>query len=280
VGNKGNNLHRSQTNWNLPREQRPGTIQSQRPFQPWSNIPALTFDGQSITHQLQTLLTWRYRNGLQLQGSYTWNKTLDNVPAAGLTQNPYDYALDRAEADGIRRHAFYLSGLYDLPFGPGRRFWNGDSLVERYVTGGWTVAGTTQIMSGAPFSVTFTPTAAGWYATRADVVPGAPLYPSTQNADGWFNAAAFRVPEPFTFGNSARNLLFGPSLKSVDLAMFKNIPFTESWSLQFRAEAFNLPNSLSLGTPAANISFPQDVGRIRSSQVSERTLQFGLKLLF
>ncbi|MBC7926209.1 MAG: carboxypeptidase regulatory-like domain-containing protein, partial [Bryobacteraceae bacterium] len=45
IGNKGNNLHRSQTNWNLPRVQAPGTIQSQRPFQPWSNIPALVFDG-------------------------------------------------------------------------------------------------------------------------------------------------------------------------------------------------------------------------------------------
>ncbi len=275
VGNKGNNLHRSQTNWNLPRVQQAGTIQSQRPFQPWGNIPALVFDGQSITHQMQVELTQRYRWGLQFQSSYTWNRSLDNVPSGGLTQNPYDYALDRGNADGIRRHALYLAALYDLPFGgrTGRK-------AERYLFGGWTLSTALQARGGAPFSVTFTPTQAGWFATRADVVPGVQPYPAAQTEDQWFNAAAFRVPEPFTFGNSARNLLFGPGQTILDLALFKNVPVTEKWTVQFRAEAFNLPNSPSFGQPSANISFPQNVGRIRSSSVAERNLQFALKLLF
>jgi hypothetical protein len=280
VGNKGNNLHRSQTNWNLPREQRPGTIQSQRPYQPWGDIPALTFDGQSITHQLQVELTQRYRNGLQFQTSYTWNRTLDNVPNAGLTQNPYNYAMDRADADGIRHHAFYAAAVYDLPFGSGQRYLNSSQAWSKYLTGGWTISTAIQAMSGSPFSVTFNPTEAGWYATRADVVAGASLYPANRGADRWFDAAAFRVPQPFTFGNSARNILFGPGLANVDLSVFKNVPLTERVRLQLRAEAFNLPNSLSLGNPAANISFPQNVGIIRSAQNTERNLQFGLKLLF
>lgn len=280
VGNKGNNLHRSQTNWNLPRVQRPGTIQSQRPYQPWGDIPALTFDGQSITHQLQVELTQRYRNGLQFQTSYTWNRTLDNVPSAGLTQNPYDYAMDRGDADGIRHHAFYAAAVYDLPFGSGQRYLNSSQAWSKYLTGGWTVSTAIQAMSGSPFSVTFNPTEAGWYATRADVVAGASLYPADRTADRWFDPAAFRVPQAFTFGNSARNILFGPGLRNVDLSLFKNVPLSESWRLQFRAEAFNLPNSLSLGNPSANISFPQNVGIIRSAQNTERNLQFGLKLLF
>lgn len=275
IGNKGNNLHRSQTNWNLPREQRPGTIQSQRPFQPWSNIPALVFDGQSITHQMQMELTQRYRWGLQFQTSYTWNRSLDNVPSAGLTQNPYNYALDRSHSDGIRHHVFYLASLYDLPFGKSAK-----NKVKRYLVAGWTLSTALQARSGSPFNVTFNPTSAGWYATRADVVPGASLYPSRRTEDEWFSAAAFRTPAPFTFGNSARNLLFGPGQTVLDLSVLKNVPVTERWTLQFRADAFNLPNSPSLGNPAANISFPQNVSRIRSSSVPERNLQFSLKVLF
>lgn len=280
IANKGNNLTRSQNNWNLPRTQAAGTIQSQRPYQPWSDIPVLLFDGQSITHQMQTELTQRFRSGFQIQASYTWNKSLDNLPDAGRTQNPYDYRADRADSDGIRHHAFYTSALYELPFGRGKQLLSSGSPALLWVVGGWNLSGSLQLMSGAPFSVTFSPTQAGWYATRADVVAGASLYASNRSAAQWLNPAAFREPAPFTFGNASRNLLFGPGLRQIDLGLFRNIPIRDKAQLQFRAEAFNFSNSISLGTPGANISAPQNLGIIRSSQTAERNIQFGLKLTF
>jgi len=280
IGNKGQNLTRSQSNWNLPAVQAPGTIQSQRPYQPWSDIPVLLFDGQSITHQMQTEVTQRYRNGFMLQASYTWNKSLDNLPNAGITQNPRDYRADRGNSDGIRHHAFYATALYELPFGSGKALLSSDNTMSRMLIGGWSLSGSAQLLSGSPFSIGFTPTQAGWYANRADVVPGADLYPENRSAARWFNPDAFRTPQPFTFGNSARNMLIGPGSRSVDVAVLKDFTIRENLRLQFRAEAFNVTNSVSLGTPAANISTPQNVGVIRSSSVPARNIQFGLKVIF
>ena len=52
----------------------------------------------------------------------------------------------------------------------------------------------------------------------------------------WFNRAAFAQPDPGTFGNSGRNVIIGPDLHSVDLAVNKLTKVAERASLQFRAE--------------------------------------------
>lgn len=279
VGNKGTAIDRSTTNWNLPRSQTPGTIQSNRPYQPWGDINALVFDGSSITHQLQVEVTQRTRAGLTLQSNFTWNKSLDNVPASGITQNPYDTAADRGNADGIRDRVWHTSLLYDLPFGPGKRFLTQNRPLGHLV-GGWSTGLFLVVASGPPLSVTFSPTAAGWYATRADVVSGVDTHPDHKSENQWFNPAAFTIPQPFTFGNSGRNILFGPGMSDLDFNITKQVQMTERVRMEIRADAFNLPNSVSLGNPNSNISVPSTVGRIRSSTVSARVIQFGLKVSF
>ena len=117
--------------------------------------------------------------------------------------------LDRGNLDTIRRHFAAINYIYDLPFGPGKRYLSSASGVARVLLGGWQIAGISTIGSGEPYSVTFTSTVLGWPSSRADIV-GDPKVsdPSTQ---GWFNPQAFAVPAPFLYGNSARNMLFGPS---------------------------------------------------------------------
>lgn len=106
------------------------------------------------------------------------------------------------------------------------------------------------------------------------------LYPDSRNLEQWFNATAFAVPQPFTFSNSARNMLFGPGQKIIDISFIKDTHFREKYNLQFRGEYFNFPNAPSFSNPAANISFANQVGRIRGTTVSARAVQFGLKFLF
>ena len=67
VGNKGTRVPWYTYNRNLPVVQKPGTIQSNRPFQPWADIPTLDTNGNSITHQLQVEAVRRYSKGLYLQ---------------------------------------------------------------------------------------------------------------------------------------------------------------------------------------------------------------------
>ncbi|MEZ5402033.1 MAG: carboxypeptidase regulatory-like domain-containing protein [Bryobacteraceae bacterium] len=278
VGNKATGVPWYNYDRNMPIRQAPGTIQSQRPYQPWASINTLDTNGNAITHQMQAEVTRRYSKGLYLQASYTWNKTLDNVAIVGTPQNPYNAAGDRSNGDSIRPHVFYASSTYELPFGPGKAFANANGAAGKLI-GGWAVAGIVQFRSGVPFSVGFTPTQAGWYANRADVA-SSDFYPSSQSINGWFNASAFAIPQPFTFGNSARNMLFGPGQKIIDISFIKDTRFAEKYNLQFRAEFFNFPNTPSFSNPSANISFPAQVGLIRGTTVSARAIQFGLKFLF
>ena len=94
------------------------------------------------------------------------------------------------------------------------------------------------------------------------------------------NTAAFAAPAAYTFGNLGRYRLRSAPVWNIDASVFRSFPFLESRSVEFRAESFNLPNTAILGTPATNLSNSDTFGHITSTANSERTLQFGLKIIF
>jgi hypothetical protein len=148
------------------------------------------------------------------------------------------------------------------------------------VIGGWQLNGVVTTGSGTPYSVTFSPNQVGWIGNRANVVSYAQATPSNRSIDQWFSPAAFSVPQPFTYGTSARNPLWGPGLFSWDMGIFKSITIRERIRSTFRAEAFNATNHASFSNPAANLSVPSTAGRITSTSVAARTIQFGLRVDF
>jgi hypothetical protein len=86
------------------------------------------------------------------------------------------------------------------------------------------------------------------------------------------------VQPQYTFGNTGRNTLFGPSLRNVDFSFAKFFSLTEKMKLQFRFESFNFTNTPAFGQPASVINQPGP-GTITSAG-SPRDIQFALKLLF
>jgi hypothetical protein len=101
----------------------------------------------------------------------------------------------------------------------------------------------------------------------------------------WFNTADFISPGNYTFGNSGRNILFGPGTHQMDLSMFKDFAFNESRGhrLEFRAEAFNVLNTPEFNNPNASIGNIA-AGTITSAgapllfQRTSRQIQLALKL--
>ena len=67
----------------------------------------------------------------------------------------------------------------------------------------------------------------------------------------YINAAAFAQPAAGTFGNLARNALFGPGFADVDIAVVKNTPITERVKTQLRADVFNVFNRANLPIPGS-----------------------------
>jgi len=279
LGNKGTHLERD-ANINEP-PMAPGPVQPRRPYQPWGPITYWESGRNSILHQLQLGLVRRYTSGFTLQVEYQFSRALNELTFGAAPVNNQNFRYDRGNQDSIRRHYAVANYIYDLPFGRGRRWLSGLSGPAARIVGGWQVAGIATLGTGAPHSVTFTPTQQGWLASRADYAgSAADVVPADRSIYRWFNPAAFRAPQPFQFGNTARNAFFGPNIAVWDAAIFKNTQITERLSSSLRIEFFNLPNRANFGVPAANISVPATVGQIAGTSTAARTIQFGLRLEF
>ena len=234
--------------------------------------------GDSTIHQLQLEAIKRYSNGVSVQLEYSWNRSLDNTPVVGGPQNPYNTSNDRGNSDQVRRHIVSAAYSYDLPFGPGKAFLTQGGAAGKIV-GGWQIAGITYLRTGQPFSVGFNNTGGAWYANRPNVSTPGNLPRGERSITRWFDSSGYTVPAQFTFGNSARNLLFGPGDIVFDVSLIKDTVLTERVKAQFRAEFFNMPNHANFGNPSANISVASSLGRITSAG-DPRNIQFGLKLIF
>ena len=97
---------------------------------------------------------------------------------------------------------------------------------------------------------------------RPDVVASVDPYPATQTPGQWLNLAAFAVPARGTWGNAGRNIVRGPGLFQVDLALQKRFAITGTRNFELRWEAFNAFNRQNLANPGTSISSPAAFGRI------------------
>src|SRR5262249_46894737 len=152
-----------------------------------------------------------------------------------------------------------------------------------------------QYASGQPLTVTYSPTQAravsgiqqdfrGANNYRPDRIGNPVLFPearqsATLNVVQYLNRDAFAVPTASVFGNSGRNIAFGPAFDQLDFAVNKSFRLPlESTRLQFRTEIFNLFNHTNFAPPNTNFS-SGSFGTIVNSY-EQRLVQFGLKLIF
>jgi hypothetical protein len=75
-----------------------------------------------------------------------------------------------------------------------------------------------------------------------------------------------------------RNIVRGPGSKNVDMALSRNIRFSNSQSVEIRVEAFNAFNWFQLGNPATGLN-SATFGQITTAG-SPRVMQFALKYAF
>ena len=88
------------------------------------------------------------------------------------------------------------------------------------------------------------------------------------------------IPGGTGFGNSGVGAIMGPGQNNWDMSIMKDTKVTERTSLQFRAEFYNIWNHAQFNPPFNSVGSATTFGRITSSSVPPRVVQFGLKLLF
>jgi hypothetical protein len=279
---------------NKPNIQQPNVpLQAQRPYQPWSQINRTHTDGKMNFSQLQFELNKRMSHGLLVQVHYSFTRSLDNVPLVGGVQNPYDQNADYGNTDQTPRHILTVNYLYEIPVGKGKTV-NLRNRVLDGIAGGWSLSGITRAQTGTPFSLGFSvpSTIIGWWGGRPDTVAGADFYAGQQSGHDivkgvqWFNPNAFAPPQPWKYGNAARNMLYGPGLWNFDIGIQKTFRITERHRLQLRGDGLNAFNHFNLGNPNATIADVRDggvpnpnAGKILGGSGS-RIIQVGLKYIF
>ncbi len=294
VGNQTSDLSFYSWNINIPNVQQLGVpLQKQRPYQPWGTISSEIPSDFSNTSQFQAEVKHQLSNGFQIQFEYSFTHCLDEAAPTGGPQNPSNPRGDYGNCSYLVRQTAVMNYLYELPFGKGKR-WLKEGPLSR-VLGNWSVAGITSYLTGQPFSVAFQVPSSevGWWGGRADLVPGVDPYTNNHShtlGTQWFNPAAFVAPTPGTWGNSPRNMLFGPGFENWDVSVMKDfiLPFGENKALQFKADFFNVLNHFNpdsgLQTTIADTrdggaAIPA-AGEITSSAENPRVIQLSLKLSF
>jgi hypothetical protein len=242
-------------------------------------------------------LNHRFRSGFGLRANYTHGRALDNESALtgtqaggqiGVVMDPEDRRRDYGLAAFDVRNRFSLNGIYELPFGTGKRFLGGvNGLADRLVSG-WQLNTIVNLQSGFPFTpvLGFNQSRDGDTNNpdRPNMAPGRTLRGIyLRTPEHWVDATAFALPPAGTFGNAGRDILIGPGLADLDLSMFKTTRLTERTSLQFRAESFNLLNHTNLGLPNlvmlnASGTPSSSAANITTHATNSRQIQFGLKL--
>jgi hypothetical protein len=235
-------------------------------------IAGMNFNGWSNYNALQLRVQKRMSNGLQFQANYSFSKSLDTGTSRGwgsggvdVYQNPYSAASNYAPSATDLRHFLVSQVVYELPFGVGRQYrLHG---VADAVAGGWRLSTIVQWHTGLPFTPSITQACAFngrcangdppldpglstcWSCTLYAVKVGDP-YAGGHNAPGqWFNASAYALPAPGTFGQNMRNSLYGPHFLNMDFGIGKVFSITERVRFELRGDAFNVLNHVNYGNP-------------------------------
>jgi hypothetical protein len=175
------------------------------------------------------------------------------------------------------RKRWVTSFIYRIPVIPNLSRW------ARPILDGWESSAIINLQGGMPFSVFSSQNMNdGLNASRANLVSGkgSPNFPTDRRTiNRWFNTDAFAIPDNFTWGNSAVNIVEGPGFSQVDLAVQKQFKVRESVTMLFRTEASNLFNRVNLGQPSSTIG-SSTYGAIRSLSGDPRNLQMSLRVQF
>jgi hypothetical protein len=249
-------------------------------------------NGNSIYHAMQLWLNRRFTDRLAFQAAYTWAHAISDVPLApytAATSDPFNFKIDRGDADLDRRQTFVGNAVFVLPSFKGR-----GSLASKLL-GDWQVNGIFSYFGPTPLNVTSGVNTLGLASgnnQRPNLVAGVPIYLHTSDKTLHLNPAAFSLPGVGQLGNLGRGSIRGTSITNVDFSLNKNWRIRERYGLQFRAEFFNLfnhPNFVAFDTAVnfegnqTSANFGQSTnssfGTLTDTQ-SHREIQFGFKFTF
>jgi hypothetical protein len=264
----------------------PGAIASRTYFPKFGAITWQAEDGNGTYHALQSKVERRFSNGLTLLNALTYQKVMADISSNGGGngeagfQDPFNRRAHYGPAAYDFRFRWVLSVNYLIPAGRGHQFLGNAPRVVDGILGGWELSSVQTFQTGGPFTPLWNSDNANTGGTNyPDRIGDGNLPKSQRTVAHYFDTNAFVKAAPFTFGNSGRNILYGPSFENLDFSLMKLFKVREDQDVQFRAEFYNIMNHPNFALPNASIG-TANAGHIFSTVGNPRQIQFGLKYRF
>ncbi|MBI3951116.1 MAG: carboxypeptidase regulatory-like domain-containing protein [Acidobacteria bacterium] len=233
----------------------------------------LTNDGDSSYHALQIDLRRRFSGGLLAQANYSFSKSLSDINEVSSVvfqprQTLRDPSVDKGLSPFDITHVFKANWIYELPFGPGRRWGSSFGPLNKAMEG-WEFHGIVRLQSGAPFVLSSSRLTFNSNLTTVGLDSGVILKGVTRQqlqkmltirktptgqvyffpeqlvgADGKANPEF--IDSPTTPGELGSYIwLYGPDFQRWDLSLVKKTRITETKNIEFRAEFLNAFNNIN-----------------------------------
>jgi Carboxypeptidase regulatory-like domain len=281
------------TGLNEPTEDRSQLL---RPFPQFTGLESLRNDGESIYHSGQFRAEKRFSKGYSLLAAYTWSKYIEETSQLNAT----DPDLERRISPDDTPHRVVMSGIFELPFGKGRRWGSSWKNLVNGFLGGWQLNGIFQWQSGRPIDM----------GDRNIVYFGDPsklrAQINSKNADPalrvfdtsgfYFHDTAVQtngIDDPVKQRADMRirlehNIRYfptrlpgfrGQNLHLWDVSVMKKVQISEGLNLELRGEFLNAFNHVQFSNPETNPT-NASFGRVTDQANLPRNVQIGLKLIF
>jgi hypothetical protein len=220
--------------------------------------------GTSMYNSLQMKVEKQFATGFYLGANYTFSRLETNASSTtqatanyggiGGVISPFQGSRNYSLSPDDITHSFSLLGVYDLPFGPGKRWVTSGFLGQ--VVGGWTVSSSIKLVSGMPLYFRNSNVCGVPSQFQAACLPGISSS-SKVLTQSWgemdvnqpaYNVSAFESSSLFASGNY---LGTGPRVSDVrgspyrdtNISISKKISIKERVNFEIRAEAFNIFNN-------------------------------------
>jgi hypothetical protein len=250
------------------------TISRERLLLPFPQFTSVTLLSENVGKLWydsgQASLEKRMSGGVTMSLAYTFSKQL----GALAFLNPQDAAPTKAVTDIDSTHVFTTGGVFQLPFGKGRRYFGGLGRAADLVLGGWDYNWVGQFRSGRPINL---PTNA--YLIKDPTLGGSSSFDRFFNncvlqpdgtarqgvrVAGTTNTTFAPCTDPAWVLRNTDNTLADIPLRLAnlrepwapifDMSLNKNFNITESVRFQLRFETFNTFNTPLFGAPNTNVT--------------------------
>jgi len=226
----------------------------------FGSVRGMFYDGHSYYNAFEAQLAKRMSHGFQMQGTFTWSKSMDTSSAsvAGDTFGNsisslhwFDMRLSRGLSDFNVGRTVVLNGTWEVPT---RKSLAGPA---QWALGGWELGLIFTASDGIPFTATWgtgsdpanTNSGDDWAFPNRLGGPGCNTLTNPGNPNNYIKTQCFAIPTapdvafwnqycdplppsigaPVAFplcynlrGNAGRNILIGPGLTDLDFSLFKN----------------------------------------------------------